>query len=266
MIDRIDGRILNVLSETDGSAVVSDAFVGDSTLSVDDATDFHERGGKLVLHDGSKITYDSADMDADTVTLTDPLVIDVPEGTFVKTYPIAAAHWAEVDIFGYDEATLVRVPHHYWPWLKLGARTEDEQELVTVVYDGQDWTVFDVKGTAVPQLSDAHATRERIFRYTSEGIAADGYKGVKLTEEHSGNAYQCRVKSATAVTGSSVWKLLRNGAVVGTMTIPAGSQFSPMVAIDEDFDNGDRFRIEFTDPSDATANVVVWVYARLNTD
>ena len=76
-MDRISGRILNVEADRDGSTVTQDALSGTSTLYMEDATDFTETGGQLVLLDGSRVTYDSADMDEDTVTLTDPLVDDV---------------------------------------------------------------------------------------------------------------------------------------------------------------------------------------------
>lgn len=263
-MQRLNGRILAVQTDTDGSTAAADAAVSDTVLYVNDASDFHEGGGQLKLDDGKLITYSSADMDADSISLVAPLAIEVLEGAFVSTFPVVKTRWASCEIFGYDDPLNVLVPLHYWAWLRGGAREESKQERVTVIYDGNDWIVFNVEGVAASNLSSDNASSERIFRYTSEGLGADGYLGVKLVEDSGGTITACRVMSETAVTVAADFDLLLNETSISTMTIPAGSKFSPLYSLTVAFGVGDQLRVEHTAPADSTPNLVVWVYANLD--
>lgn len=265
-IEKIDGRVLSVHHHKDGSAVTQAYSAGATTLDVEDATDFHEEGGTLVLPDGSKPTYDSADMDDDTITLTSGLTIDLEDEDYIRTFPVRNQRWAMVEVYGYEDPLRVRIRHQHWSWLKLGAREEGKQEPVTIVFDGDDWVIWDIEG-ARPKVSADVATACRTFRYTAEGVGEPEYKGVRFEEDYAGTVESVRMKiKGGAVTSDATFDLLLNGSSIQTMVVSAGEQFSPRYSLDQDFEAGDKFRVEMTDPADALPDIVVWVHVDLDSD
>jgi len=264
------GYVLNVSLERAGSSVVADASSGDTVLYFEDASDFAEEGGSVKLQNGDTVEYDSADMDADTITLTNPLTIDVPEDTYIVVFPVANYYQASVEIESYDNAILVRVPHHYWAFLPLGQRDDDKSEQVRLWYDGDDWSIVDVGGVARVRLSNGVSTSLKTFRYTAEGIAPGGYLGVKFLDPYSGTIDTARLRLYDGVVSSdATFDVLVNDASVGTITVPAGSS-SGSTNIGASFVDGDKIRIEFTDPADATASpanpLKVWLDVTLDND
>lgn len=68
----IHGTLLSLSEQTAGDAVDTVASLGATTLSLYDVSDFDEDGGAVVINSGV-YTYDSVDMDADTIHLTSGL-------------------------------------------------------------------------------------------------------------------------------------------------------------------------------------------------
>jgi hypothetical protein len=264
------GYVLDVSLESAGSSVTTDAIAGATTLYLDDATDFAEGGGSLKLQSGVTVEYNSADMDADTLTLSSPLPLDVPEDTHIAVYPVANFYQAQIEVESYDDPILVRVPHHYWAFLPLGQRADDSGEQVRLWYDGNDWSIVDVGGLARVRLSNGVSTSLKTFRYTAEGIGPGGYLGVKFLDPYAGSIDTARLKlNAGPVTSPARFDIMINDASVGHITVAAGAATGSAI-IGATFADGDKIRIDFTDPADATASTAnplqIWLDVTLAND
>ena len=246
----LHGRVLDVYQEHGGSPTNDGRLAGHTTLSLEDASDFAEEGGTLVLQDGTLAEYDSADMDTDVISLTDPLPLDVPEDTFIAVHPLVSWRDAaiQVDEIGDDPLT-VRVPHHYWPLLPLGARSDNEREHAVIWYDGEDWAIIDIGGTAKAKLSSDVASNHRVHRYTAEGEPTDGYFGIKDTDPFSGTIQQVQVvfEGTATVNSLSTFDMLLNGVSFATVTVSPGvGVVSSPVAVSVDVVDTDKLRVDFT--------------------
>lgn len=260
------GQVNSVRAEKSGSALAADAAIAATVLYVDDASDFAETGGTLALESGDKVEYNSADMDADSITLAAGLTEAFEEGDFIRTWPVVNVRWANVDLYGEDDPLVCQVPHHLNPWLPLGSRQEEKREEVVCIEIDDVWYIWDVLSRR-NRLSSEHASNNRIFRYTSEGVGDALYRGVPLTDEFGGNVYATRMKiKGGAVSVNATYDLLKNGVSIQTLTVLAGQQRSAKYLLNVDFDDNDRFRVEYTDPKDSTPNIVLWVYVQLDND
>lgn len=266
-MDAVRGRIVNAKVELAGAATTADAFDGDTSVFVEDAGDFAEDGGRAKLYDGSLVEYTTANMDTGELTIPAGIATDVPAGKLVRVFPVRSVMTADVELLGHDEPLVVLVPHHLRPFVREGARDAAvEQEECTVIFDGRGWLLFDVQGAARVRLSTDHASRDRVFRYTAEGVGPAGYRGVKLTG-YSGTIQKAWVRVDTAPTAPAVYELRLSGTLIATMTIPAGEVTSSIEDIaDVPFDEGDVFRVRTEDPADVGADIRVRVRVTLEND
>lgn len=261
----IRGFVIDVYVDGAGSSLTVDVSAGASVLSVQDASDFAEAGGTLVLPDGTKAEYDSADMDADTVTLSAGLADDQTEGSVITPHPPSSILYAIVDPHGAEDndPVVCRVPHSLWPLLPVGTRNsaKRQESVIAVLIDG-DWMLVDVVGIQNARLSSDNAPPERILRYTV-AENSPGFVGVR-NDQTAGETWQVNITCASAPTADATFDLLFNGASVVTMTIPAGKKRSPLAPVVQAFDASDKWKVEQTDPKDCGADIVLFLYFTLD--
>lgn len=126
------GTLWHLESTPAGVTLAADHAAGATTLSVHDAVEASEMGGTLVLPDGTRIDYSSADLGADTITLAAGLPAALPEGA-VLTVPGTMVHTGTVQLEGEDVTRPVRVEHAVAATLPVGQRpTHEEAERVIV--------------------------------------------------------------------------------------------------------------------------------------
>jgi hypothetical protein len=152
------GFIHSVTSTPHGSRLVTAEAAGSTVLNVNDAGDFAEDGGTLVVStpdtgDLTKVNeteydYSTVDYDADTVTLTSGLVVAAEEGDWVKVVPQGLSKVATVVIADRDEAVLAAVPVSLTRVVPDGVRTEGEHEPVVIALRDYEWTITDLPGRA----------------------------------------------------------------------------------------------------------------------
>jgi len=271
------GTVLDVYKEYAGSPTTQDAFTGDTVLYLEDASDFAEEGGTLVLDDGIPLEYDSADLDADTVSLTVPLARASLGGlvaeSFVLVHPMITWRSVSLHVDGFDEPMIARVPHHYWPWLPLGARDDTvRRETIRITFDGEDWSVTDIEGAAVPGFSKVFADPRRVLRYEVDGALPENSTGVKLTEVGRGTIQGMRIECTTAPTdGDVTLDLILSGTDIGSATVSSGDNWSDLSDIaNVPFNAHDRFRIFYADADnllgDDTHPNYVYVFVTLDND
>ncbi|HET7408091.1 MAG TPA: hypothetical protein VFJ21_13285 [Mycobacteriales bacterium] len=156
-MEREHGRIVSVSTETVGSTLTADVAAGVTVLPVYDAAAFDSENGGSVSVGGSVLAYSTADDDASTVTLTDPLPAAASDGDRVDCWnPLYQAPFtvktAMVQLDGDDdnpdpiEAT---VPHFLADKLADGDRG-GPGESCTLEYDADEdeWQILDVRGLA----------------------------------------------------------------------------------------------------------------------
>jgi hypothetical protein len=143
-----DGLLLEVLTQTVGSATTDAVSAAETTIPVEDPTDFSAIGGQILI---AETTYDyiAVDSDASTITLASGLVDDVPayEPIFVLVGGQQALDfYAQVDIGSEEGGDLILVPLRTresrlsWP-----VRIYDPPLPVTVADDQQ--SISGVSGT-----------------------------------------------------------------------------------------------------------------------
>lgn len=265
----IEGRLISVWPTEAGSAVTADTFAGVTAIAVEDAGDFNESGGNLILPDGTVAAYTSVDMDTDTITLASATTADLVEGDYILVSPAQTNYHGDVEVLGFDDPLVAVIPYYLYPWVKLGDRDAADQETVLLAYNGYEWFILDIPNK-VPVLSDEHADNSRIFEYRFEcdpSDAGDGYKGIKL-KGYSGTIQSVTVTlETTAPTGDEVYDILLNGVSFVTVTIPGGSMTASEDVADVAFVAGDRFRVEFTDTDpDSEGPIVVDIAVTLASD
>jgi hypothetical protein len=102
---------------------------GATSLTVADITLFNESGGQLILN-GTVYDYTGIDLDAGTVELTSPLIVDAFIDDWVELYPPYPVKRALVDLdVEESEAVLVTVPHDLSALLDDGMREEAQREV-----------------------------------------------------------------------------------------------------------------------------------------
>lgn len=139
------GIVVEVREVVAGDELAADVLAGATSLSLGDAVDFNEDGGLLLL--GSEVlTYTSADLETDTVTLAVGPVAGHSAGDPVQPYPTIRERLAVVDLGDDGDAVSCRVPHSLYDRLPEGIRDELDPEAVSVVLDGSEWVVSDVMG------------------------------------------------------------------------------------------------------------------------
>ena len=262
------GRILNVFEHIAGAGLDGDHASGVTTLQLDsEPWDFDEDGGFLTIDDNDKFEYTEIDDDAQTITLATVTTTSYVDGKPVRVWPLTKVRWAEVlwEDEEDDDVGVVRVPHFFKTLLPTGRRrVRRNQESVSVRWDGMDWVLVDVYG-APQRITRDDAPPERIFRYTAEGIAADGYRGVKL-RGYAGTATGVKARVGVAPTSTATFKVLLSGATVATLMIQAGKKASGFTEINQTFDEHNAWRVEHTSGDAAGPNLRVYVFVTLDTD
>lgn len=154
-----------------GDELVADAPVGATTLVVEDAVDFAEDGGTLTI--GTEVlTYTSADMDTDTLTLSTPTTVAYLAEEPVYVSPEARERTATVRLDVDGEAVEARVPYALYDRVPEGIRDPGMVEHVALYRDGTTWVIDDVLGQA--PLVDAAYIDPQTVDVTAWGGATTG--------------------------------------------------------------------------------------------
>lgn len=261
------GRVLNVYDETLGAALDGVHFAGVTMLTLtDEPWDFDEDGGTLTIDDVDRFDYTAVDDDANTITLDSETLKDYDDQTVVRVWPLAHVRWAEVlwEDEEDEETGVVRIPHSLKLLMPTGRRrSAKHQESVVIEHDSDGWVIKDILGRR-PRLSRDHSSNLRTLRYTAEGVAADGYKGIRQ-RGYAGNAYRVKVVVGVAPTSAATFDVLLAGVSQATLVIPAG-RTHVATNIDVDFDEHQAWRLEMTDPADAGADIKLYVFVTLDED
>lgn len=81
----LHGTLVSISEQTMGDTLTASFAIGATTLSVVDAADFDEGGGSVLIG-GNVYTYDSADLDLDTIHLTSGLTVSASLGDAVSVW------------------------------------------------------------------------------------------------------------------------------------------------------------------------------------
>jgi hypothetical protein len=150
------GRIVSVDIRTLGDNLVADTASGATSLVVEDAYDFDETGGQLVIG-GVVITYTAVDDETGTITLLDPTGADAFEGDAVNVYDatymtVSTEKVAQVEVTGDDgnvDTLECQIALHLVDKIAEGVRG-GRGESVKLELDGPDWVVIDIYGLGNP--------------------------------------------------------------------------------------------------------------------
>lgn len=158
------GRVLSAWVERRGTSVAVAAPAGTQTIATGFfGVDFAETGGQLQHQPtGDVYDYTTADVNAETVTLTAPLPTGksfaVDDALYV--YPLAndlMVHVRLDDTPEDEEPITARVSHPIRAMLPEGVRDPGTGEAVVVENTGQEWVVTDVVGSDVQMLGEFFA-------------------------------------------------------------------------------------------------------------
>jgi hypothetical protein len=142
----VRGPILNVIDKTIGDTLVGDHDASVLELHVNDAFDFDEDGGILRLGD-EEIPYSGIDDLNDLVLLSTPTNAAWGEGTEVVALPETSEKVAIVRIANDSDAIEVRVPAIWHPMLADAIRDPEQQPIVTLRYEDDEYVLDDVWST-----------------------------------------------------------------------------------------------------------------------
>lgn len=150
------GTIASVDVVTLGDNLTVAASIGDTTITVDDTTDFDsETGGTLTLG-GVQYGYSAVDDDTGIITLATPLTAAAAVDDRVDVWDVAAgapavecrALVATVDEVDAGDTLEAVVSHALVPLLPEGIRDPGTGEVVTLEERSGEWVVTDVRGKA----------------------------------------------------------------------------------------------------------------------
>lgn len=149
------GYIQDVRTHTAGSLLAVAANIGDTTLSVEDSSDFLEDGGSLQVatldSDGvTEVTtpyaYVSVDPDLDVITLASPLILGGVPADRVSLWPLAEEKLATVLLTDTEEAVTARVTHSLRDLIPEGIRDDSNREFVSLELVNDTWLLSNVRG------------------------------------------------------------------------------------------------------------------------
>ena len=186
------GRIVSVDVVTLGDNLAADAASGAATITVEDAADFDEGGGQLVLN-SVPYTYISCDDDTGVITLAGTLSAAAVEGDEVYVYDpqyvtVSTDKVAQVAVIGDDGSVDMlecAIALHLVDKVAEGIRG-NQGEAVKLELDGGEWVVVDIAGLGDPNASGT------LFYEDSLTVAATGVQTLNLTYEpipHSEHLY-----------------------------------------------------------------------------
>ena len=181
------GRIVSVDVIPLGDNLAADASSGASSITVEDAADFDEDGGSLLL-DGVVYAYSTWTEDdatgVGTITLSGTLSAAATEGTVVSVYDTlyltaAADKVAQVELVGDDgnvDTLEASIALHLVDKLDEGVRGL-KGEQVKLELEADEWVIVDIFGLGDPNASGT------LFMQDSATVAATGNQAVYLTYE-----------------------------------------------------------------------------------
>jgi hypothetical protein len=187
----LSGKLLNVDIDTMGDELTADAATGATTLQVDDAKDFDEDGGQLLLN-GTVYTYLTVDDDAGTIALAEPLAADAQDGDDVQVWDaqyndVSQVMTADVELHAADgggDPIHAVVAEHLVKNLSEGPRGIDA-ETVLLRRDHDEWRIEDILGRPESALGTK-------FYEDAITVTATGDQTIPLTFtpiEHSEHLY-----------------------------------------------------------------------------
>ena len=186
------GRIVSVDVVTFGDNLAADAASGASSITVEDAADFDEGGGSLLLN-GVAYTYTSCDDDTGVITLSGTLSGAAVEGDAVEVWDtqylaVATEKVAQVAVIGDDgsvDMLEAAIALHLVDKVQEGIRG-NVGEAVKLELDGGEWVVVDISGLGDPNSAGG------LFYEDSLTVTATGVQTLNLTYEprpHSEHLY-----------------------------------------------------------------------------
>lgn len=150
------GVIQSVYASPIGSFPVEPTAAGGLIVTFDDASDFPEDGGQIVVDDVVR-DYSSVDLETDVMTLVSGFPFALDENTFVAPLPLSEETFAVVVLD--DDSVEALVPHSLKALLPDGDRETDTGEAVMLQETERGWEIRDIVGDrpAVPAqyVSDA---------------------------------------------------------------------------------------------------------------
>ncbi len=149
------GRVVSVEERYLGSVLTTALAGGETTIVVDDASDFDEAGELTLDPSGSNevLSWTAVDDDSGTLALSGDVAGTYADGTLVQLYPLSVERWAIVvsgDSAANEEGMLVRVPHALYDRIPVGIRDLDagEGETVSASFISDELVIQDVTGQA----------------------------------------------------------------------------------------------------------------------
>lgn len=176
MAARLQGRVTNVSDDDLGSSLDGDHAVGATTLKVNNAADFDEDGGTLVIND-QQIVYTSCDDDTDTITLSEGLAAAADDGDTVSVWDtlrevIAVDKTAAVDVgpdYADDIAAVVAL--HLVDHLEEGPRGDDGESVILELDEEDDeWKVVEILGLGGPGASGTQFEADDVHVLTAGDV------------------------------------------------------------------------------------------------
>ena len=141
----MQGIVQNVVTRWAGGYPIFDAMAGQDKIVLDDAADFDETGGRLLVR-GAELPYTSADIEENVLTLAAPLGVTLTDEDFIEAHPRVEETVAVVALD--DDIVEAAVPHALKAFLPVGPREGDVRgEAVYVDLNGGRPRVTDVVGS-----------------------------------------------------------------------------------------------------------------------
>jgi hypothetical protein len=152
MIPRVFGRVLSVTEFSAGDVLAVAATATDTTLFLDDVTDFGEEPGQAILvsEDGDSteiVDVLEVDPETDTLIIDGGLASSWDVDTTIFVFPYITTRYAFVTSSGAEDDTIQAiVPTQIGRFLTLGSREDSDQERVTLEWEAESgsWVVRDI--------------------------------------------------------------------------------------------------------------------------
>jgi hypothetical protein len=195
------GRVLEVHDERLGGEVAVSAVLDDTTLVLDDASDFDEFGGSVVGSTSLVSTYTGVDYDTNTLSGLEAMSVPVAAGLQAEDWvaPYSRDHEdtvriAEVDVGDGPELVAV-VVHALRTYLPPGSREPGEEEVVEVGEVGGEVQVLNIRGRVADQII-------LDLKVTENAAAAPPPGFLRIYAVEVGGFPQLRVKNSAGTTKS----------------------------------------------------------------
>jgi hypothetical protein len=175
--DSAHASLLSLSERTMGDAFDTAASIGATTLSLYDVSDFDEQVGGRVSIAGNLYTYDTVDMDADTIHLTTTLTTAAAVDDRVDIWDgdIGVPVTERVALVLLDEQAdgdPVNVDVDYALAPLLARSTLSQGQSVSVVRDGDGYRMVAIHGKNNQQITRSDASALQIGREQDDGTIA----------------------------------------------------------------------------------------------